>query len=89
MDEMNKQMAMQGLDLLDISVSGIVSGLLFGILGMWMIGRARKKKDMRLIAISFALMFYPYATRGPLQDWGVGIALTGLAYYIWDGRNLF
>ena len=68
---------------LDISVSGIISGLLFGIIGMWMLGRARKKSDTRLVIISFALMFYPYVTRGPFQDWGAGIALCALAYYLW------
>ncbi len=68
---------------LNISASGIISGILFGCIGMWMIGRARKKSDMRLVAISFALMFYPYVTRGPFQDWGAGLALCGLAYLIW------
>lgn len=68
---------------LDISVSGIISGVLFGIIGMWMLPRARKKSDFRLVIISFALMLYPYVTRGPFQDWGAGIALCGLAYYLW------
>jgi hypothetical protein len=67
----------------EISLSGIISGILFGCVGMWMIGRARKKSDNRLIAISFALMFYPYFTHGPFQDWGAGIALCALAYYLW------
>lgn len=67
----------------DISMSGIISGILFGCIGMWMIGRARKKSDFRLIAISIALMFYPYVTHGPTQDWGVGLGLCGLAYLFW------
>jgi hypothetical protein len=88
--DLENKMAMQELGgLMDISASGVISGILFGIIGMWMLGRARKKKDFRLISISFGLMFYPYFTRGPLQDWGVGAALCGLAYYLWDGRNLF
>jgi hypothetical protein len=88
--DLEKQTGLQDLGgLLDISISGVVSGLLFGIIGMWMIGRARKKKDFRLITISFGLMFYPYFTRGPWQDWGAGIALCGIAFYIWDGRKLF
>lgn len=75
--------ANQNLDLLNFSMSGIISGVLFGCVGMWMLGRARKRADLRLVAISFALMFYPYFTRGPWGDWGVGVALCGLAYYLW------
>lgn len=69
--------------LLNFTWSGVASGLLFGIIGMWMLGRGRKRGNFKLVAISFALMFYPYVTRGPLADWGVGFALCGLAYYVW------
>lgn len=70
--------------MLGLTWSGVISGVLFGIIGMWMLNRARKKSNLKLVAVSFALMFYPYVTRGPVQDWGVGIALCGLAYYLWD-----
>jgi hypothetical protein len=69
--------------MLNFSWSGLVSGLLFGIIGMWLLGRGRKFGNFKLVAIAFALMFYPYVTRGPLADWGVGIALCGAAYYFW------
>lgn len=65
------------------SWSGIISGLLFGIIGMWLLGRGRKRGNFKLVAISFALMFYPYFTTGPWADWGVGVGLCGLAWYIW------
>jgi hypothetical protein len=50
---------------------------------MWLLGRGRKFGNFKLVAIAFALMFYPYVTRGPLADWGVGVALCGAAYYFW------
>ena len=65
--------------------SGVISGLLFGIAGMWLLRYARRRTSYRLVAVAFALMFYPYVTNGPLQDWGVGIALCGLAY--WQRHN--
>ncbi len=63
------------------SMSGIISGVLFGIIGMWLFRWAKKNSDMKQFFISIALMFYPYFTRGPFLDWGVGIALCGLSYY--------
>lgn len=72
-----------GGGLFEFSTSGVVSGFLFGCVGMWMLGRARKRGDFRLVLISFALMFYPYVTRGPVADWGVGCGLCALAYVFW------
>lgn len=80
---MENELATQGLDMLDFSASGLISSLIFGCVGMWMLSRARKKSDFRLISISFGLMFYPYFTHGPWGDWGVGVALCALAYYLW------
>ncbi len=65
--------------------SGVISGILFGVIGMWLLNYARKRTNFRLVAIAFALMFYPYVTNGPLQDWGIGIGLCGLAY--WQRRS--
>ena len=74
---------MEVLDLFDISVSGLIAGLLFGILGMWLAREAKRRADLKLGLVATALMFYPYFTRGPWMDWGIGFALTGLAYYLW------
>jgi hypothetical protein len=70
-------------DILNITLSGVLSSLLFGCIGMWMLSQARQRADIKLVIISFALMFYPYVTRGPVGDWGVGVALCSLAYYLW------
>jgi hypothetical protein len=60
---------------LDISVSGMISGTpVWNHLECGCSDVREKKKDFRLIAISFGLMFYPYFhSRGPWQDWGAGI----------------
>ena len=70
--------------LFEFSVSGLIAGLIFGAIGLWMFRRGKQRSNYKIIGISIALMFYPYITRGPLADWGVGFALCGLAYYIWD-----
>lgn len=92
MDEQLAQLALRAAEagqtgdlggLFEFSASGLISSLIFGCVGMWMLNRARKRGDYRLVAISFALMFYPYVTRGPWADWGVGTALCALAYFLW------
>lgn len=72
------------LSSIDFSVSSLIAGLIFGIVGMWMYREGKRRTDNRLIVIAIVLMVYPYFTRGPLADWGVGTALCGYAYYIWN-----
>lgn len=71
------------LSLVDFSVSGLLAGLIFGIVGMWMFRQGKRKSSLAIVGIAVALMLYPYFTRGPIADWGVGLALCGAAYYIW------
>ncbi len=68
---------------IDISTSGIISSLIFGIIGMWMFREGKREAKMPIMLIAIALMMYPYLTTGPLADWGVGVVLCGLAYYFW------
>lgn len=67
----------------NFSPSSIISGILFGVIGMWLYPQGKHRENNRLKVIAIALMFYPYFTSGPLGDWGVGIALCGAAYYYW------
>ena len=69
--------------LFDFSISGLVSAFIFGVIGIWMFKRGKQRLEYRIIFISIALMIYPYFTDGPWADWGVGLGLCGLAYYIW------
>jgi hypothetical protein len=69
--------------LFDLSASSLFAGLIFGVLGMWMFSQGKRKLNYTVLMISMALMIYPYFTHGPLQDWGVGVALCALAYFFW------
>jgi hypothetical protein len=69
--------------MLDISMSQIMAGLIFGAIGLWMFRRGKHNANMKVLAIGLALMVYPYFTHGPWQDWGIGIALCGFASYVW------
>lgn len=68
----------------DFSISGIFSGFIFGVIGLYVFRHGRKVMDTRFIGIGVALMVYPYFTNGPWADWGVGMALCALAYYFKD-----
>ncbi len=86
MDLMNlpiDEVATQGLGALNFTMSGILSGLIFGCVGMWMFREGKRRTDFKIVCISVVLMFYPYFTRGPIEDWGAGFLLCGLAYYLW------
>jgi Na+/phosphate symporter len=67
----------------DITFSGVASSLIFSGIGLWMFREGKRKNELKVVFIGMALMVYSYFTHGPLQDWGVGAALCGLAYYIW------
>ena len=71
------------LEAFDISISGIIAGLLFGVIGMWMFREGKRNSNLKIVVISVLLMIYPYFTSGPKQDWGVGLMLCGLAYFFW------
>lgn len=70
------------LGLIDISASSIFSGIIFGIIGWYIYKHGRANSDIAVVMTGIALMVYPYFTKGPLQDWGIGFAFCGLAYYL-------
>ncbi len=67
----------------DFSPSGLFAALIFGAAGLYVFRMGKKRVQYRLVFLGLALMIYPYFTKGPWMDWGVGFALCGLAYYIW------
>jgi dolichol kinase len=70
--------------MIDFSFSSLASGLIFGAVGLWMFREGKRLEKTHAIFIGVALMIYPYFTKGPAADWGVGFCLCGLAYYLWD-----
>jgi hypothetical protein len=72
------------LSLLDFSMSSLIAGLVFGVIGIYVFKHGRKSADKRFVFVGLALMIYPYFTKGVLADWGIGIALCALGYYFKD-----
>jgi len=69
------------LEELNISVSSLIAGLIFGVIGMWLFSQGKKNSNLYFVIIGLVLMVYPYFTKGPLADWGIGAGLCGIAYY--------
>lgn len=69
--------------LLNFSVSGLIAGLIFGVVGLWLFREGRKSLNHKVMVIGLVMMIYPYFTNGPWMDWGIGFGLSGLAYYLW------
>lgn len=65
-----------------ITPSAIFSGIIFGIIGLYVFRDGRRKTNYFTVFIGVGLMVYPYFTTGPLADWGVGIILCIAAYYL-------
>jgi hypothetical protein len=68
---------------LNISLAGFFPVLIFSVIGMWMINEGRRKLNFQIGFIGFALCAYTYFTSGLLWDWGIGIFLCVLAYFVW------
>lgn len=68
----------------DISISGIMAGFIFGVIGWWLFREGKKRAQPRVLAVGLLLMIYPYFTSSPKADWGIGILLCGAAYYFWN-----
>lgn len=69
--------------LMDFSFSSLMAALVFSAAGLWLFREGKRRLNFRLIFIGMTLMVYSYFTRGPWADWGVGLALCGLAYACW------
>ena len=70
------------------SMSTIIVSFLFGVIGIYVFRHGKKTLNYPLIFTSVAMMSYPLFTSGWLMDWGVGIALCALAYYLNQNANL-
>ena len=68
------------MDLLDdFSVGSLFAGLVFGVLGMWLIKRGRSDAHVPWIVIGLALCVYPYFVTNVYLVWGIGIGLLFVA----------
>ncbi len=72
---------MQGL--FSISIPGLIAGLIFSTVGLWLWRQPKAKEDIRLRLTAAVLIVYTYITPGPISDWTFGILLCGFAYFLW------
>lgn len=68
---------------LEISMSSILAGVIFGLIGYWVYRQGKRNSNMKVLMVGLVLMVYPYFTPGPAWDWSLGFGLCGLAYYLW------
>ncbi len=68
--------------MMDFTLSNILSGLIFGGVGLWLFREAKRFSNLYLMVIALALMIYPYFSNSVWMDWGGGLALCWLAFEI-------
>jgi hypothetical protein len=68
---------------IEVSFASLMAGLIFGGIGFWMIKEGKRRGELNIGFIGFALLVYTYFMPSPWLDWGVGIALCLLAWRIW------
>ena len=79
----------QGLGMgFHFSTSQIIASLFFGVIGWYVFLHGKKKVNYPVLFSGVAMMVYPMFTNGPLQDWGIGFLLCGVAYYFNENHNL-
>jgi len=72
------------MDFSDFSASSLIAGILFGIIGMWLIKEAKRRTNMYNVVVGVLLLIYPYFVTKAIGTWLVGCLLCGAAYYFWD-----
>ena len=68
---------------MNISISSVLSSLIFSTIGLIYFQTGRKRPDLKLLVIGLVMMAYSYFTATPIADWGLGIALSATGYYYW------
>ena len=62
---------------LDFSFSQIMAGILFGIVGMYLLRLSKKRPNFPFMLIGIALIVYPYFVSSDWLTWIVGLVLVG------------
>jgi hypothetical protein len=86
--DMDDQLADPMAMLSHFSMSTIIVSFVFGVIGLFVFRHAKKNLNYPLLFTSIAMMIYPMFTAGWILDWGVGIFLCALAYYLNENHNL-
>jgi hypothetical protein len=65
---------------MNFSVSSIAAGFIFGVIGLYLVRRAKREANIASLLIGVAMMIYPYFIENDYLIWGIGVALTFGAY---------
>lgn len=65
---------------MNFSLSSLIAGLLFGILGVFFFKEGKREGNVLRILIGLTLMIYPYFIENDYILWSLGVGLTFLAY---------
>lgn len=69
--------------MVELSISSLMASFIFSVIGLWLFREGKRRTEARLMLIGIAMMLYTYVTSSPIADWGIGLALSGLAYMFW------
>ena len=67
---------------MDISYSGIMAALVFGIWGMYFIRQAKKEGNLKQLVVGVVLLIYPYFISDAYLLWGLGVGLTAMGFWL-------
>lgn len=65
------------------SISSMMASFVFSVIGAWLFREGQRRSEVRLMLVAIAMIGYSYFTTTPAADWGIGIALCGLTYFLW------
>lgn len=66
---------------MNFTASGLAAGILFGVCGIYLLGKGRREANPWSLIIGVTMLLYPYAVSDDLALWGIGIALFTLGWY--------
>ena len=71
---------------MSFTASSLISGFVFGVIGIYLFRAGKKEVSFSWVLIAIALMSYTFFTAGTAYgawlDWGIGLALCALAYWL-------
>ena len=68
------------MDFGNFSISALIASFIYGVIGLYLVRRARSDANFPRLLIGVALMVYPYFIQNIYLIWGLGAGLLLLAY---------
>jgi len=67
---------------LNLSISSVFSGIIASGVGLFLFRAGKRNSNLAHLLIGIALFIYPFFTHTPAGDWGIGIFLCLLAWFL-------